>query len=367
MARGGASISNFSSGVHNTEHLHATTIQNQEEMTAEGEHQKALTGSMEISGSSAVVRTFGGVSYWDTSSMNEFRVFFVLGGPGAGKGTQSSFLKEQYPCVHLSVGDLLREETAKSDSPNGSLISECLKEGKIVPVEISLSLLQNAMENAASEKGKELFFLVDGFPRNFDNLEGWNRCMKGVSSVWGVLMFTCPLDVLEQRILSRAETSGRSDDNLKSAQKRFRTFEEQTMPVVDTLREVQELLEETDQMPVSVADIQGNQKIDEVWADTQEIMNSFLANDVWSANARLMEAIESGDEETYGKMCSYLDDDETMKQHEGESGKAEISDAAILFSSGTKATTSYQRKIGDEMVKESRTWSFDGGDRKSVV
>mmetsp|Transcript_13247 Transcript_13247/g.20193 ORF Transcript_13247/g.20193 Transcript_13247/m.20193 type:complete len:286 (-) Transcript_13247:20-877(-) len=191
--------------------------------------------SLSIVGNNVQSATFGGVSYFNTACMPEFRVVFVLGGPGAGKGTQSALILEQeYPCVHLSVGELLREEQNRDDSPHRVLIEECLVAGKIVPVEISLALLQRAMEEAAAERGRGLLFLVDGFPRNYDNLAGWNRCMKGIASVWAVIMYSCPLKVLEERILARAETSGRSDDNLQSAQKRFRTFEQQqTVPMIN--------------------------------------------------------------------------------------------------------------------------------------
>ena len=56
------------------------------------------------------------------------RVVFVLGGPGVGKGTQCAKIVEQYGWVHLSAGDLLREEV-NSGSPNGEMINGYIKEG----------------------------------------------------------------------------------------------------------------------------------------------------------------------------------------------------------------------------------------------
>jgi len=332
--------------------------------TADKELKKeAIEQSLSIVGKNLIRSTFGGVTYFNTSCMPEFRVLFILGGPGAGKGTQSAFLEEQYPCVHLSVGELLREEQTREDSPHRALIEECLVAGKIVPVEISLALLQRAMEEAAEEKGRSLLFLVDGFPRNFDNLDGWNRCMSGIASVWAVLMYSCPLKILEDRILARAETSGRSDDNIKSAQKRFRTFEEQTVPVVNTLREVQEIQEEEEKsMAMQVEDIKGDRTIEEVWNDTQNVINKMLANDVWTANAKLMEAIESGNEEHYSSLCDYLEKSEDISTHEGgDVGKARnISNAEIEFETGTNATTSYDRVIDGITTRETRVWSHQG-------
>lgn len=61
------------------------------------------------------------------------KVLFVLGGPGAGKGTQCSNFVRDYGFVHLSAGDLLREER-DSGSPDGNMITQFINEGKIVPV-----------------------------------------------------------------------------------------------------------------------------------------------------------------------------------------------------------------------------------------
>lgn len=317
--------------------------------------QNAVQESLSIVGNNIVPATFAdNVDYWNTERLDEYRVLFVLGGPGAGKGTQSEFLKEQYPCVHLSVGELLREEQTREDSPHRALIEECLVAGKIVPVEISLALLERSMKEAAEKKGRSLIYLVDGFPRNYDNLEGWNRCMTGVGSVWGVLHFTCPLSVLTDRILARAETSGRSDDNLQSAKKRFRTFEEETVPIVDTLRLVQEQQEQqtTPTMALQVQDIKGDQSIDQVWQDTQHIMNEWLANDVWTANAKLVEAIDQGNQDVYDSVSSLDMADEPSV--------GPITNASIEFETGTKAITSYERVVEGEAVRESRVWSHEG-------
>ncbi|CAN0307912.1 unnamed protein product, partial [Hapterophycus canaliculatus] len=93
-------------------------------------------------------------------------VVFVLGGPGSGKGTQCERLAKEYGYVHLSAGELLRQERA-SGSSDGQLIDEYIREGRIVPVAISLALLRKAMEAS----GPLSRFLIDGFPRNRDNVE----------------------------------------------------------------------------------------------------------------------------------------------------------------------------------------------------
>ncbi|CAH0563357.1 unnamed protein product [Brassicogethes aeneus] len=157
------------------------------------------------------------------------KVVFVLGGPGAGKGTQCQKIVETFGYVHLSAGDLLREERAKPGSQYGELIENYIKEGKIVPVEITCSLLENAMKVSGQDR-----FLIDGFPRNQNNLEGWNKTVANNVELQFVLFFDCPLDICTERCLQRgAAGSGRTDDNLESLKKRFNTYVQETKPIID--------------------------------------------------------------------------------------------------------------------------------------
>jgi UMP-CMP kinase len=123
---------------------------------------------------------------------------------------RASFLVKEFDFVHLSAGDLLREERGNPSSQYGELISSYIKEGKIVPVEITVNLLLNAM-NKSSKSGRSSF-LVDGFPRNADNIEGWERVVGDKASVLGCLYLDCPESVMESRLLERDKTSGRTDE-----------------------------------------------------------------------------------------------------------------------------------------------------------
>ncbi|XP_031564334.1 UMP-CMP kinase-like [Actinia tenebrosa] len=154
-------------------------------------------------------------------------VIFVLGGPGAGKGTQCEKIVQEYGYNHLSAGELLREERA-SGSKDGDLIESCMTDGKIVPVEITIRLLQKAMDKSPIKK-----FLIDGFPRNEDNLQGWEREMKGKVDLKAVFVFQVPEDVCIKRILDRGKSSGRSDDNIDSLRKRFQTHRNSTIPIIE--------------------------------------------------------------------------------------------------------------------------------------
>jgi UMP-CMP kinase len=84
------------------------------------------------------------------------------------------------------------------------------------------------MESAGMDKK----FLIDGFPRNQDNLDGWNAEMTGHAKVEQVLFFDVPEDIMLSRIMKRSETSGRTDDNEEAAKKRFKIFRDETMPII---------------------------------------------------------------------------------------------------------------------------------------
>eukprot|EP00833_Pecoramyces_ruminatium_P002000 jgi/Orpsp1_1/1176032/evm.model.c7180000056143.1 len=152
-------------------------------------------------------------------------VVYVLGGPGAGKGTQCANLVKDFGFVHLSAGDLLREERQRKGSQYGELINNYIKEGKIVPAKITIALLENAMAKSTSKR-----FLIDGFPRKMDQAKKFEKTVcKGKF----VLFFDCPESVMLERLLKRGKTSGRVDDNIESIKKRFVTFKETSYPVVE--------------------------------------------------------------------------------------------------------------------------------------
>jgi len=171
------------------------------------------------------------------------QVVFVLGGPGSGKGTQCEKIVKEFGFIHLSAGDLLRSERL-SGSELGEQIEIYLKNGKIVPVSISLDLLKKAMSSKQLLNNDNNIFLIDGFPRNIDNLNGWDKFMNTKNDpgdnnykILSVLFFTCSEKEMIKRLNHRSKTSGRSDDNVKIIQKRISIFNKETMPVIKILEE----------------------------------------------------------------------------------------------------------------------------------
>ena len=96
-----------------------------------------------------------------SSMARESTVVTVLGGPGSGKGTQCGRIALEHNIAHLSVGDVLRAEMARPDSPYASIIEDNIRNGRVGPMEITIGLLGNAIREIMAETGNTLF-LLDG-------------------------------------------------------------------------------------------------------------------------------------------------------------------------------------------------------------
>lgn len=232
-------------------------------------------------------------------------VVFVLGGPGAGKGTQCARLVQDYGFVHLSAGDLLRAEQQRPGSQYGAMIADYIKEGKIVPMEVTVALLSNAIAEALSKQGatdaghavpeehKNKWtegkgrFLVDGFPRKMDQAIKFD---ESVCESKFVLFLQCSEQVMLERLLERGKTSGRADDNIESIKKRFREYHRRiAFPFVTSLLTIaQPLTIETfvdTSMPVvdyyrkqdRVVEVDSIKPVDQVYAEIKQAMDRTFA------------------------------------------------------------------------------------------
>lgn len=198
--------------------------------------------------------------FYGKMSSEKPNIVFVLGAPGTGKGTQCERIVQEFGYVHLSAGELLREERQRPGSAFGEMIDDSLRQGKIVPVAVTCSLLENAMneyiavcikmtlmiislpikmllmnENIClnifqADKSKNKF-LIDGFPRNQDNLDGWIKQMQDKVNLKFVLVFDCTEAICVDRCLNR--NIGRTDDNVESLKKRFNVFYHDSLPIID--------------------------------------------------------------------------------------------------------------------------------------
>ncbi|XP_052787873.1 uncharacterized protein LOC128222800 isoform X2 [Mya arenaria] len=162
----------------------------------------------------------------ESTDLKNIKVVFVVGGPGSGKGTQCERIVSKYGFTHLSTGDLLRAEVA-SGSARGKELTAIMEKGDLVPLDTVLLLLKEAMmAKAADSKG----FLIDGYPRE---MEQGTRFEKEVTPCKFALYFHVSDETMTKRLLGRAETSGRVDDNEETIKKRLKTFHDITTPVID--------------------------------------------------------------------------------------------------------------------------------------
>lgn len=185
----------------------------------------AVTATAAVAATEETVQLPGGIAVTaQNGAQIQRKVVFVLGGPGSGKGTQcAELLKEFDNLAHYSAGDLLRAHV-NSGSSEGNMVADMIKNGQIVPSEVTVGLLKKAI----AESGK-LVVLIDGFPRNLENRAAFEWLVGYDCSF--VLFFDCPEDVLEKRLLSRNQ--GRVDDNIETIKKRFKVFLDQSLPVID--------------------------------------------------------------------------------------------------------------------------------------
>lgn len=181
-------------------------------------------------------------------------LIFVIGGPGSGKDTHCSRIEKDFGFKHISAGDLLRSEVAKEDE-QGRQIKQIMKDGLLVPPEITIGLLKTALLSHPDAVG----FLINGFPRNLDQGKLFVQQVRECSLL---LIFECTDDVLVERVLKRGKTSGRVDDNEETMRKRLTNFHQETRPILEHYQSMGK-----------VRKINSDRPSNEVYADVKAIFN----------------------------------------------------------------------------------------------
>lgn len=154
----------------------------------------------------------------------------LFGPPGSGKGTQSDKLVAKYGLVHLSTGNLLREEIAKK-TPLGVEARSFMDKGQLVPDEVVIGMVDSYFDKHKGSKG----FLFDGFPRTVAQAKALDSLLElKKTEIAAVLALEVGEEELVKRLLNRGKTSGRSDDtNEEVIRKRFSVYINETTPVAE--------------------------------------------------------------------------------------------------------------------------------------
>lgn len=186
------------------------------------------------------------------------RNLILLAVQGAGKGTLAKALKEKYGYAHISMGDILRERASVGDEL-GNKIKDMIDNGIFVPNDIIYQAVEYKINQPECDNG----YILDGFPRNLEQAEGYDKILSKLGKDIGIVInLTIPNELLKQRIIGRrmckdcgaiyniysdtmkpqkegicdkcnGQLYQRADDNEEAMKTRLETYFKVTEPVID--------------------------------------------------------------------------------------------------------------------------------------
>ena len=174
-----------------------------------------------------------------------------LGSPGVGKGTYTARVKEKYGLVHISTGDLFRDNM-KNNTPLGQEAKKYIDEGNLVPDEVTINMVKERLNQDDAKNG----FILDGFPRTIEQADA----LETFSKIDAVINFVADDDVIIRRLSGRricrkcqtifhvdniptkvdgvcdkcgGEVYQRDDDKPEAIKERLIVYEKQTAPLIE--------------------------------------------------------------------------------------------------------------------------------------
>jgi len=203
----------------------------------------------------------------------------LLGPPGAGKGTQAQRIAEKYELVHVSSGDLFRENL-KNETELGKLAQTFMKRGELVPDDVTIAMVRDRLSRPDCKNGA----LLDGFPRTPAQAQALAAILKEFGAAVNVVPYiSVEAAILVERLSGRwtcranghifhekfnppavpgvcdidgSELYQRDDDLPETVMNRIKVYQEQTAPLIRYYNEIGLLVE-----------IDGTKPIDEVTTD----------------------------------------------------------------------------------------------------
>lgn len=156
----------------------------------------------------------------------------IMGPPGAGKGTQAKAIAEGFGIPAISTGDIFRG-ISKADeataSPLAKQVKEIMNSGGYVSDEITNQIVAERLGEPDAAAG----FLLDGYPRTAGQVDALDAMLgESDARLDAVISLDADQDELVARLLKRAETEGRADDNEETIRKRQQVYAEQTGPLL---------------------------------------------------------------------------------------------------------------------------------------
>jgi len=205
----------------------------------------------------------------------------MLGPPGAGKGTQAKILAQKLDLVHVSTGDLFRENL-KNETELGQLAQQYMNKGELVPDDVTVRMVEERLSRPDCVEGA----MMDGFPRTPAQAKAFDTLLAKFDSRVSVVPYIkVSNEVLVERLSGRwmspsgrvyhekfnpptvkwiddidgSQLYQREDDKPETVRRRIEVYNEQTAPLINYYRE-QDLLVE----------INGTQSIEDVTEDIME-------------------------------------------------------------------------------------------------
>ena len=173
----------------------------------------------------------------------------LLGAPGAGKGTQATKISDKYGLLHISTGDIFRDNINKQ-TEIGLLAKSFIDKGQLVPDEVTCKIVENRINEPDCQKG----FMLDGFPRTIPQAEALDQ----ITNVDLVINIDVAFDEVMERLCGRrvckdcgesyhistlngatncsrcgGELYQRKDDNPETVKSRLQVYSAQTAPLID--------------------------------------------------------------------------------------------------------------------------------------
>lgn len=150
----------------------------------------------------------------------------ILGRQGSGKGTQSGLLVDEFGCIHVSTGDMLRAAVA-AGTELGLQAQAVMEAGDLVSDEIMNGIVAERM---ASPDIARSGVLLDGFPRTADQADALEGILRDLEQQ---LTVAVNLEVPVEEVTARMMARGRSDDTEEAITRRLELYDEQTSPLLD--------------------------------------------------------------------------------------------------------------------------------------
>ena len=215
--------------------------------------------------------------------MAPFLCIVMLGAPGAGKGTQAKELAQSLDLVHISTGDLFRENL-KNQTKLGQLAQNYMNKGELVPDDVTVRMVEERFSRPDCEKGA----VLDGFPRTPAQAKALEALLDEMGGgVKFVPYIKVPVEVLIERLSGRwmspsgrvyhalynppkvkwiddldgSQLYQREDDKPETVRHRIEVYKEQTEPLINYYQEKGLLVE-----------IDGTQSIDKVTEDIMQVV-----------------------------------------------------------------------------------------------